>query len=132
MLADMLYAAATLIVFQYLGELVAEALGLPVPGVVLGMLMLLATIALLARGTHGVNVTDGNLGRLAKALHDHFGLLFVPAGAGIVDKLDRLAAHMPALVATIVLSTVAAISVTSFLASRRSGVVAARGAVPAQ
>ena len=119
----MLYAATALIVFQCLGEMIADAMALPVPGVVIGMLLLLATLGWWARARDPRGLVQGPLGQLAKALHDHFGLLFVPAGAGIVDKFDRLAAHLPGLLATVLLSTAATIAVTALLASVRAGVI---------
>src|SRR5690349_21740122 len=87
----MLYAATALLAFQSIGELIADAAGLPVPGVVIGMLLLLVTLGWWARNTDPHSVLLRPLSQIAKALHDHFGLLFVPAGAGVVDKFDRLA-----------------------------------------
>ena len=37
----MLYAAAALIVFQYIGQMIADAVALPIPGVVIALLLLL-------------------------------------------------------------------------------------------
>ena len=50
-------------------------LNLPIPGAVIALLLL---SALTLRGRW-----PDVLGRMAKSLRDHFGLLFVPAGAGI-------------------------------------------------
>ena len=126
----MLYAATALIVFQCLGELIADAMCLPVPGVVIGMLLLLMTLGGWARTRDLRSLVQGRLGQVAKVLHDHFGLLFVPAGAGIVDKFDRLAAHLPGLLATVLLSTAATIAVTALIASVRAGVIL--GTAPAE
>lgn len=117
----MLYAATALIAFQCVGELIADAMALPVPGVVIGMLLLLVTLGWWARARDLRSLVQGPLGQVAKALHDHFGLLFVPAGAGIVDKFDRLAVHLPGLLATVLLSTAATIAVTGLIASVRAG-----------
>ncbi|MGA9014020.1 MAG: CidA/LrgA family protein [Acetobacteraceae bacterium] len=51
-------------------------LNLPIPGAVIALLLL---SALTLRGRW-----PDVLGRMAKSLRDHFGLLFVPAGAGIL------------------------------------------------
>jgi holin-like protein len=119
----MLYAGLALVVFQYLGDLIAAAIDLPVPGVVVGLLLFLTTLALRGwwLGSHGA-VPDP-LNRVAKGLHDHFGLLFVPAGVGIIGNLDRLAADGLALFAVVLFSTVTTITVTALIAVGRPGPV---------
>ena len=73
----MLSALTQLLVFQLAGEVIARALNLPVPGPVLGMLLLFVGLCL-RRGVptalqHGV-----------PAFLQHLSLLFVPAGAGVL------------------------------------------------
>jgi holin-like protein len=59
------------------------------------------------------------LGRLAKGLHDHLGLLFVPAGAGVMANFHNIAADATALLAAVVISTVTTIAVTALIVARR-------------
>ena len=107
----MLRAWAVLLVFQLVGELVARLLQWPVPGPVLGMLLLLAALELrLPRDEPLVTVSSGLL--------SHLSLLFVPAGVGVMLHASRLAAEWQALVAAVVVSTVAAIGVTGWIADR--------------
>ena len=115
----MLYAGLALVALQYFGELVADVTGLPVPGVVVGILLLLAALALRGRWFPAGEPIPTPLNRLAQGLHDHFGLLFVPAGAGVVANFDRLLATAPALLAAVLLSTAVTIAVTALIAAWR-------------
>ncbi|MGQ9370506.1 CidA/LrgA family protein [Azospirillum sp. ST 5-10] len=104
----MLRFVTLLLLCQLAGELIALAAGLPVPGPVLGMVLLFA--GLVARG----RVPDG-LRDVAGGLLRHLSLLFVPAGTGIIVHLDRLAAEALPIVVAVVGSTVLAIAVTARL-----------------
>jgi holin-like protein len=128
----MLYAVAALIVFQYLGQVIGDAVTLPIPGVVIALLLLLSALALRGWWLGPEHAVPDVLSRMAKALHDHFGLLFVPAGVGIVDNFGRLAAHVPALLAAVLLSTIATIAVTALVAARRPSTVPLRNAAAAE
>ena len=115
----MLYAAAALIVFQYIGQMIADAVALPIPGVVIALLLLLSALTMRGWWLGPGRAVPDVLSCMAKALHDHFGLLFVPAGVGIVDNFGRLTAQVPALLAAVLLSTIATIAVTALVAARR-------------
>jgi holin-like protein len=93
-----LHAVTLLLVCQLAGELLVVALGLPLPGPVLGLMLLLA--GLLLRG----GVPEG-LATVARTLLQHLSLLFVPAGVGIMLHLARLQAEWPAIVVALLLST---------------------------
>jgi putative effector of murein hydrolase LrgA (UPF0299 family) len=110
----MLRAIAALLVCQLAGEVIARALGLPVPGPVIGLVILLGALATAAaRGrVTPETVERTELGRLATALLASIGILFVPAGVGVVQQLDRLAGHGPALLASLVGSTILALLAT--------------------
>lgn len=100
----MIPAIALILIFQLVGEVVSRALGLPLPGPVLGMVGLVAAM-----------VAVPALGRMlqptAEGLLKHLSLLFVPAGVGVVAHLGVLTQAGPALLAALVVSTVAAIAV---------------------
>lgn len=127
----MLKPVAVLLLCQLAGESAARGLGLPVPGPVLGFLLLFLLLTLrdrlpASRRPAALDDEPGRpLGRVADALLAVLGLLFVPAGVGVVDRLDLLAAHGAGLVATLALSALATLlaSVGAFLllARRRSG-----------
>jgi holin-like protein len=125
----MLHAALPLVAAQYLGDLIADTLSLPVPGVVIGMLLLLSALGLRRWWKGPDHALPDALDRVSKALHQHFGLLFVPAGAGIIDNFGRLAAHVSALFAVVLLSTSLTIALTALVAAAGLGVVPVRAGV---
>ncbi|TAH40193.1 MAG: CidA/LrgA family protein [Betaproteobacteria bacterium] len=104
----MIAALTLLLVFQLIGEIIARALSLPVPGPVIGMALLF--LALMIRGGPGED-----LRQTAGTLLQHLSLLFVPAGTGIVLYGDRLAAEWLPLVVALVASTALAIVVTAIV-----------------
>jgi holin-like protein len=121
-------ASLTLILFaQLLGEMIARSSGLPVPGPVLGMALMLGFLVLRDRGPRLVPrllpppLTDGTLERTGKGLLANLSLMFVPAGAGIVGRLDVLEAQGVKLALVLVVSTAAALlaTVLTFLAVQR-------------
>jgi holin-like protein len=106
----MIPAVTALLTCQLLGEVASRALGLPVPGPVVGMVLLF--LVLLARGREAPE----GLGRAAGALLDNLGLLFVPAGVGVVLHLPLLARDWAPLSLAILAGTLAAIAATGRLA----------------
>jgi len=102
---------AALLLCQLAGEALARALALPIPGPVLGMGLLLA--ALLARGA----IPEG-LARTGDGLLAHLGLLFVPAGVGVVMHLDVLATDAAPIGLAILGGTLLAVGVTGLVAQR--------------
>lgn len=80
----MVHAFALLLVFQLVGEAAVQALGLPLPGPLLGLLMLFAGLLLRGGLPEGLNVA-------AQALLRHLMLLFIPAVTGVMMYFDRIA-----------------------------------------
>ncbi|MBK1660159.1 CidA/LrgA family protein [Paracraurococcus ruber] len=106
----MIAALTALLTCQLLGEVLVRALHLPVPGPVLGMVLLFA--ALLARG----RAVPGELGATADALLGNLGLLFVPAGVGVVLYLPLLARDWAPVSLAVLAGTLLAIAATGRLA----------------
>ena len=102
----MLAAVTVLLVYQLVGEIAVVALRLPIPGPVVGMALLFAT--LIVRRT----VTN-DLRQTANGLLGHLSLLFVPAGVGVMAHLGRLAHEWWPITASLVLSTLATIAATA-------------------
>ena len=105
----LLRALAALLVFQLFGELTSRITGLPVPGPVMGLVLLTAWLLVAARirGGHpdfADLAADGILGSL--------GLLFVPAGVGVIQQMAILGANWPAIALVLVVSTVLTMLVT--------------------
>jgi len=104
----MLGAITVLLVYQLVGEVFVQLTGLPVPGPVVGMLLLFAT--LVARK----GVPEGFRGA-AQQLLSHLSLLFVPAGVGVMLHFGRLGREWLALSVALVASTVITIAVTALV-----------------
>ncbi|WP_440996791.1 CidA/LrgA family protein [Arhodomonas sp. SL1] len=94
----MIAALFALLAFQLAGEVIARGLSLPLPGPVLGMLLLAGAVAL--RGA-----VPATLDRLATGLLEHLALLFIPAGVGIMVHLHRVSQDWFALAVTVLAST---------------------------
>ena len=106
--AAMLPAITLLLVYQLVGEVIAQFFALPVPGPVIGMSLLFATLAV--RGA----VSD-ELRGTANGLLQHLSLLFVPAGTGVMLHFGRLADEWLALLASLLVSTAVTIAVSALL-----------------
>ncbi len=109
----MLRALTLLVLCQFAGEVVARGLGIPLPGPVLGLVLLLAI--LIVRGGPGEELRATSNGLLR-----HLSLLFVPAGVGIVTQLDALAQDWAAILVAILVSTALGLAVTGWLMQRLS------------
>lgn len=104
----MLGALTILLVFQLLGEAIAHGLDLPVPGPVIGFILLLGAL-LLRRGA------PEELRTTATGLLQHFSLLFVPAGVGVMVHLSRLRDEWLPIVVALVVSTLLTIACTALV-----------------
>jgi putative effector of murein hydrolase LrgA (UPF0299 family) len=104
----MIGALATLLLAQLAGETIARGLSLPVPGPVLGLVMLALWLwfDLRRRGASDDSIETTDIGRVATMLIANLGLLFVPAGAGVVQQMRVLGDHGVAIVVALVVSTV--------------------------
>lgn len=125
----MIVSFALILTAQLAGEILGRATGLPLPGPVLGAALLIGFLALrdhqpgFARRLPGP-LADGGLETTAKGLLAHLSLMFVPAGVGIVGRLDVLAAHGLAIALVVVVSvlaTLAATALTFVAVSRLTG-----------
>lgn len=104
----MLGAFTLLLVYQLVGEVLVLVTGLPVPGPVVGMLLLFVSLAV--RGGAPQWLRDTCQGMLA-----HLSLLFVPAGVGVLLHFQRLGAEWLPITVALVASTVLTIAVTALV-----------------
>ena len=113
----MILGLLTLLGYQLIGEIAVRALHLSLPGPVLGMLLLFAT--LVWRGGAFAGLSGVSRGLLA-----HLSLLFVPAGVGVVRYLPLLRSEGLALGAVLIISTLLTLIVTgavfAFMLEQRS------------
>lgn len=88
-----------LLVYQLVGEVTVRLLAVPIPGPVLGMVMLFLT--LMIRGH-----TPEPLQNASTALLSHLSLLFVPAGVGMMAHFDRIAEEWLPITLALFFSTI--------------------------
>jgi len=119
----MIASLSLILLCQLAGEVIVRGLGLPMPGPVVGLLFLL--LLLLARDrfvalARGPLQQDG-VENASRGLLAHLSLLFVPAGVGVVQKLDLVAEHGVAVAAVLAISVVVTLLVTvaTFLVASR-------------
>ncbi len=94
----MIFDITLLLLCQLGGEALAYWSGLPIPGPVLGLVLLVILLVTLGRAPGGLEST-------ATGLLQHLSLLFVPAGVGVMLHASRIVAEWPALLAALLLST---------------------------
>lgn len=119
----MLFHLTLIFCCQLIGEMFVAALGLPVPGPVVGMALLFTGLLI-----HG-RVPD-SLGSVADALLTHLSLLFVPAGVGVMLHARLIGNELVPISVALVISTVLTIAVTGGLMTwfaARSGANAGPG-----
>lgn len=109
----MVAALTLLLACQLAGETLARALGLPVPGPVIGLVLLLLLLWLRQRIV-GREVWP-ELKATAGAFIANLTLLYVPAGVGLMVHLERLEADWLPLAAALVGSTFATLVVTALV-----------------
>ncbi|MGE0737302.1 MAG: CidA/LrgA family protein [Alphaproteobacteria bacterium] len=104
----MIGALVLILLCQLAGETAARLADLPIPGPVLGAVLLFLILALRRRVDEPLNVT-------ATTLLSHLSLLFVPAGVGVIVHLERLRSEWLALGAALLLSTMLTIVVAALV-----------------
>lgn len=115
-----------LIACQLLGESLRLVLALPVPGPVIGLFLLAGALAWRNAGAAAAEPTP--LDRAAGALLTYMGLLFVPAGVGLITELDLLRREWLPIVGGLVGSTVLGLVVTGLVMHRLSRATAPQDA----
>ena len=99
-----------LLACQLAGEVIARLLGLPVPGPVLGMVILFVALAIRGHVPDDVGVVTGGL-------LQNLSLLFVPAGVGVMLHAGLLVENWLAVSAALMASVVITIAVTGLAMS---------------
>ena len=104
----MLGALTVLLVFQLIGEVIVQLTGLPIPGPVIGLLLLF--LSLCARGSLAVPLRD-----TANGILQHLSLLFVPAGVGVMVHFARVSGEWLPILTAVLASTALAIAVSALV-----------------
>lgn len=103
----MLASIALIFGFQVLGEALNRFFGVPIPGPVIGMVLMLVAFFLRDRLVDQVRPSAG-------VLLANLSLLFVPAGVGIMRHGERFLNEGVAIMLTVVLTTVIAMAATAW------------------
>ncbi len=104
----MIKGLVQLLLFQGLGEVISKLLGLPIPGPVVGLILLLTTLLIRDK-------LDPDLDMVATGFTQNLGLLFIPAAVGVVMFIPQLAEYGLTIAVILVLSvglSVAASAIT--------------------
>lgn len=96
-----------LLLLQSLGELVSRSLHLPLPGPVVGMLLLLLALRW--------PLVQTSVRPVADFLLQHLSLLFVPVGVGVMTHVGLLGQYGVRIAVAIVLSTWVSLAVTALV-----------------
>jgi holin-like protein len=97
-----------LLAYQLVGEVSSRLLQWPVPGPVVGMVLLFVT--LLLRGS-----LEQTLDAASSGLLGHLSLLFVPAGVGVMVHVGRIGGDWLPIMAALVLGTIITLVATALL-----------------
>ena len=113
----MLLSLGLILLCQLLGEAIAFVSEVPIPGPVIGLL--LCVLLLLARDqaawlTPG-ELRDGTFEKTGHGILGHLSLLFIPAGVGIVQRLDVLAGNAVPILFGVVISTTLSLMATALI-----------------
>lgn len=99
----MIPALTIILCFQLIGEVGSRVLGLPLPGPVIGLVLLVGV------GVARPALAD-KIRPVAQGLLGHLSLFFVPAGVGVIAHLPTLAQHGLGLALALIVSTLLAIA----------------------
>lgn len=107
----MLEQIARVLFWLCIGEIASRSSLLPLPAPVTGLMLLYAELAI--RGK-----VPGDLGSLADRLLQFLGMLFVPAGVGVIAYLNLLRVEAVPILAAVIGGTAITIFVTAIVANR--------------
>jgi holin-like protein len=129
----MIASLALILLAQLLGEILARGAGVPIPGPVIGMGLMFAFLLVRDNVRFGLPrylpkpLTDGTLETTARGLLMNLSLMFVPAGVGVVGRLDLLRAQGLKLAIVLVVSTALSLLVTVLVFRAVAALVERRG-----
>lgn len=105
---DMIQGFLILLVCQLVGELIVTAASVPIPGSVVGMVLLLVGLIVRGEVPEGLRVT-------AEGLLKVLPLLLVPAGVGLMNYFGVLSDFWLELMVSLFVSTLITMFIVAFL-----------------
>jgi holin-like protein len=106
-----LFGFAALVAFHWLGEFLKNQLHLPLPGAVVGMLLLLVALMIVGSVPDAIQCA-------AQPLLQHMSLLFIPPGVGLLFLAPEIFTQWPAILGAIIISTAITLAATGVLMQR--------------
>lgn len=97
-----------LLAFQWIGEFIVRLIQAPIPGPVVGMVLLFLALLLYRR-------VPAALDRVSQGLLANLALLFVPAAVGAALQLAEYRKYLVQFMILIALSTLITMAVTAFI-----------------
>ena len=97
-----------LLFFQLMGDMLSTGFDLPVPGPVIGMVLLFWVLVLMGG-------LPADLEKTGEALISNIGLFFVPAGAGVSLYLGLIGEQWPMILVASLTSTVLTLFLCAFI-----------------
>src|SRR5260370_27037416 len=102
-----------IIVMQLIGESIVQVSGLPVPGAIIGLVLLYVILVLRGKIPDEMSRTSG-------FLLQNLGALFVPAGVGVIAYLPMIATQWWSILLVLLVSVTATIAITGLAVPRLS------------
>jgi len=114
----LLSAIFTILIFQLAGEVIQKGFELPLPGPVLGLILLLFSLVFTKKSINP-NLVElrARLMTTSEKLLSYLSLLFVPIGVGVIMHLQLLEGQLLKIVFVIGLGTIMTMVFTAFIFS---------------
>lgn len=104
---SLLRGIALLLFLQWISTLIINAIGVPFPPSLLGMLILTALLC-------GKIIPVASIEGICEILISKMGMLFLPAGVSVLLYVDVIKAEFVPIVVTVIACSLAVLSVTAF------------------
>ena len=118
----MLDSIFIIFMFQLVGEATQKYFALPVPGPVIGLVLMLVCL-LWTKRTNLPLIADqrDKLLTTSQQLLGYLSLLFVPIGVGVIMHLQLLEAQLARIIAVITIGTIVTMVFTAFIFLKTGG-----------
>lgn len=118
----MLNSISIIFMFQLVGEATQKYFALPVPGPVIGLVLMLVCL-LWTKRTNLPLIADqrDRLLTTSQQLLGYLSLLFVPIGVGVIMHLQLLEAQLARIIAVITIGTIVTMVFTAFIFLKTGG-----------
>ena len=116
----MLHGVFIILLFQLMGEVVQRLFALTIPGPVIGLILLLATLIFVKDRVPLLRKAEQNLSDTATFIVGLLSLFFVPAGVGVIAYVDYMGPNVVFVMPIIFLGTLSTIAVTALILDRFS------------